>query len=284
MMLNELKSTFHSENSEFIFVDDHSSDGSWGELIELKQEFPSIKIIRLSKNVGQHLATVCGIQETSGKYVLTLDDDLIVKPQEFQKMLDYQKEKGFKVVYGEYKSQNTLSTGFLKKMYKTLSKVEGKNRGKGSSFRLIDGNLARTIARNHKSYVFIDELILWYTVEVGFIPVEVNPNATSKTRYSTQALFSRTFDLIMYSTDFPLRIVTIIGLLMSSINFIIGVFILYKKFVHKITEQGYASLIVSILFSTGLIILSIGIIAMYMRKLMRSQNNEPLFYISEKQC
>jgi hypothetical protein len=207
-----------------------------------------------------------------------------VKPEEFQKLLDCQKEKGFKVVYGEYKPHNAVSTGFLKKMYKTISKVEGKNRGKGSSFRLVDGDLARTIAMNHKSYVFIDELILWYTEEIGFVPVELNPNAMSKTRYSTKSLLTRTFELIMYSTDFPLRVVTIIGLLMSSINFCIGAFILYKKFVHKITEQGYASLIVSILFSTGLIILSIGIIAMYMRKLMRSQNNEPLFYISEKQC
>lgn len=284
LLWNELHSVFQFETTEFIFVDDFSVDGSWNELVELKKEFPLIKIIRLSKNVGQHLATVCGIQETSGKFVLTLDDDLIVKPKEFLKLLDYQMESSHKVVYGEYKSQNTFSTGLLKKIYKSFSKVEGKNRGRGSSFRLIDGDLARSLALNHKSYVFIDELVLWYTHEIGFVSVQSNLNPLTKSRYSKKSLFSSTFDLIMYSTDFPLRIVMFIGLFMSIINFCIGAFILYKKFVHKITEQGYASLIVSVLFSTGLIILCIGIISIYMRKLMRSQNNEPLFYISDKQC
>lgn len=284
LLWNELHSVFQFESTEFIFVDDFSSDGSWNELVDLKKEFQQIKIIRLSKNVGQHLATICGIQETSGKCVLTLDDDLIVKPQEFLKLFDYRKDTSLKVIYGEYKSKNSFSTGIIKKIYKSLSKIEGKNRGKGSSFRLIDGELARSMATNHKSYVFIDELILWYTDEIGFVPVEINQNSNTKSRYSKKSLFSSTFNLIMYSTDFPLRIVMIIGLFMSTINFCIGAFILYKKFVHKITEQGYASLIVSILFSTGLIILCIGIIAIYMRKLMRSQNNEPLFYISDKQC
>lgn len=283
-LITQLSSCFQHLSTEIILVDDFSADNSWLKMKELKKSIESLKIIRLSKNVGQHAATICGIRESTGKFVLTMDDDLVVQPEEFKKLISFQKETQHKVVYGEFSSNDNLALKGTKKIYKSLSRVEGKNRGRGSSFRLINGSLARTVAERHENFIFIDEILLWYTHEIGFVNVNRNEKATLKSRYTTKSLLNTTIGLIMYSTDFPLRVVTLIGVIMSSVNFLIGIFFLYRKLVHKIAEQGYASLIVSILFSTGLIILSIGIISMYLRKLLRNQNNEPLFYISEKEC
>jgi undecaprenyl-phosphate 4-deoxy-4-formamido-L-arabinose transferase len=283
-LIIQLNSYVKDKSAEVILVDDFSSDSSWFKLKELKKTFGNLKIIRLSKNVGQHAATICGVRESSGKFILTMDDDLVVKPVEFDKLIHLQQESNSKVVYGEFSTKDSLAIKRSKKIYKNLSRLEGKNRGRGSSFRLIDGELARQISEKHKNFIFIDEIILWYSEEIQFVEVERNPNTQNKSRYTAKNLVRTTLGIIIYSTDLPLKVVTVIGLLMSSINFLIGIFFLYRKLVDKIAEQGYASLIVSILFSTGLIIFSIGIISLYLRKLLRNQNNEPLYYISDKEC
>lgn len=270
--------------NEIILVDDFSSDLTWKTLKELKQKYPAIKIIRLSKNVGQHAATLCGINESLGEFVLTMDDDLNVLPIEFSKLIETRNLVSAKVVYGEFDAKLGWKRKLLTFLYKKASKIEGKNKGRGSSFRLIDGQLARTMAAQHSNFVFIDEFLLWYTDEVEFVQVEKNENASSISRYSTRDLIQKTGHLIMYSSDFPLKLVTYLGFLMSGVNLLIGVFFLYRKFIDKITEEGYASLIVSILFSTGLIIFSLGILSQYVRKILRNQNNEPLYYISDKEC
>jgi undecaprenyl-phosphate 4-deoxy-4-formamido-L-arabinose transferase len=283
-LIIQLNSYVKDKSAEVILVDDFSSDSSWFKLKELKKTYGNLKIIRLSKNVGQHAATICGVRESSGKFILTMDDDLVVKPIEFDKLIHLQQESNSKVVYGEFSTKDSLAINGSKKIYKNLSRLEGKNRGRGSSFRLIDGELARQISEKHKNFIFIDEIILWYSEEIQFVEVERNPNTQNKSRYTAKNLVRTTLGIIIYSTDLPLKVVTVIGLLMSSINFLIGIFFLYRKLVDKIAEQGYASLIVSILFSTGLIIFSIGIISLYLRKLLRNQNNEPLYYISDKEC
>ena len=275
---------FLSQDAEIIFVDDDSLDKSWEKLKALKAANNQLKIIRLSRNFGQHGATLAGINESNGDYILTIDDDLEVHPVEFIKLISEQSKTCAEVVYGEYTSRESFFRKVVKVLYKTLSKAEGRLKGKGSSMRLIQGNLARKIAKSHYSFVFIDEFLLWYTHEVEFVPVEKNKNQRSVSRYSTFDLFQKTSHLIMYSSDFPLKLVTYLGFIMSSTNLLIGLFFMYRKFIDKITEVGYASLIVSVLFSTGLIIFSLGILSQYVRKILRNQNNEPLYYISEKEC
>jgi glycosyltransferase involved in cell wall biosynthesis len=96
---------FKTESLEFIFVDDFSQDTSWEELKKIRAKDNRCKIIRLSKNFGQHAATLCGFAESKGEFVLTLDDDLEVLPIEFQKLIDKQKVTNAKVVYGEYQQK-----------------------------------------------------------------------------------------------------------------------------------------------------------------------------------
>ena len=88
----------------------------------------------------------------------------------------------------------------------------------------------------------------------------------------------------MYSTAIPLKAVTFTGFSLAAINFLIGIFFLRKYLIDKIEIKGYTSLIVSILFSTGLIIFCIGVIAQYMRAILTNLNNAPTYHISDKEC
>lgn len=281
-----LMNFFESQhNYEIIYIDDYSSDNSWQELNKLRNLYKNVTIVRFSKNFGQHAATICGFKYSKGDFVITIDDDLEVHPNQINKLITKQQETNCDLVYGLYEKINIQTAkGILSNIYKSLSKIEGKDKGKGSSFRLIKGELARKIAANHKQFVFIDELCLWYTSKLCFVNVESNKNFVEKRRYKISGLFRMTSTVIMFSSNFPLKMVTYIGLILSMSNFIIGSFYILRKIFFKVNIQGYTSLIVSILFSTGLIILCLGVLAQYMSKILKGVNNAPSYNEDEMQC
>ena len=272
-------------NYEIIYVDDASVDSSWEVLKKIKSGSSITTIIRLSKNFGQHSATICGFKYAKGYFVITIDDDLEVHPSEINKLIAEQKNTNADLVYGEYKKISPPAIrSFLTFIYKSISKLEGKQKGKGSSFRLIKKSLTDKLVSNHKQFVFIDELCLWYTNKLAFVTVPANPNYIAKKRYKMGGLFKLTSTVIMFSSDLSLRVVTAFGFILSSVNFIIGTIYLLKKFFFKIQVPGYTSLIVSILFSTGIIILCLGIIAQYLSQSLKSANNAPCYNEDEVIC
>jgi glycosyltransferase involved in cell wall biosynthesis len=285
-LCEELKHYFTSiqKNFEIIIVDDSSADNTWEILKKLKQNNKNIKIIRFAKNFGQHAATLCGFSFAKGKFVITMDDDLEIHPDQIAKLIEAQQQNDKDVVYGEYRKLNQpFFRGIFTKFYKWSSKiVEGKNKGKGSPFRIIKTELAHKLSSTHRHFVFIDELLLWYTSNISFIPVQPNPNYICKGGYSLGNLFKITTNVIMFSSTAPLKLVTNLGLSLATINFIIGLFYLIKKIVFHASAKGYTSIIVSILFSTGLIVLSIGVVAQYISKIMQDINQKPSYHISEK--
>ncbi len=270
---------------ELIYIDDFSSDGSWQVLKTLQEKFSDTTIIRFSKNFGQHSATICGFKHSKGDFVITIDDDLEVHPSQIEKLIEQQKVADSDLTYGLYKKLNAQPIKSLfTKAYKQLSKIEGKQKGKGSSFRLIKGSLARKIAENHRQFVFIDELCLWYTGKLLFVNVDPNINFIEKKRYRMVNLFKLTSTVIMFSSSFPLKLVTYLGLILSGVNFMVGIFYILRKSLFKVHVEGYTSLIVSILFSTGLIILCLGIISQYISQVLKGVNNAPSYNEDEVIC
>lgn len=284
-LYDELKTYFNSIHKSFevIIVDDASTDNTWDVLKKLKAENNNVKIIRFAKNFGQHAATLCGFSFAKGKFIITMDDDLEVHPDQISLLLKTQAEKDYDVVYGEYRKLNQpFFRGIITKIYKFFSKYEGKNRGKGSPFRLIKTELAHKLAETHKHFVFIDELLLWYTSNIAFTKTTANPNFIKKGGYSLGNLFRITSNVIMFSSTAPLKFVTNIGITLATVNFLIGLFYLTKKVLFRIPAPGYTSIIVSVLFSTGLIVLSVGIVAQYIGKILKDINKKPSYHISEQ--
>ncbi len=275
---------FQDFSHEIILVDDGSTDDTWETIHSLSQNVQTITALRLSMNFGQHPATLCGIQFSKGQHVITLDDDKEIHPSEAMKMIEQQKISGAAVVYGTFPSLDSFLIRSLKTVYRIVSRLNGKNRGQGSSFRLIDGELARKIVSSNHQFSFIDELILWYTNSIEFVPIKRSENQSTISRYKLPGLILTTINIMLFSSAIPLRLVTFFGFLLALINFIFGGIILFKKYVGKIEVDGYTSLIVSVLFSTGMIITCIGIIAMYLRHLLLKTNQKPLFHVAEKSC
>ncbi len=270
---------------EIIYVDDHSNDASWQVLKKIKTTHNNTTIIRLSKNFGQHSATICGFKHARGNFIVTIDDDLEVHPDETAKLITEQKRNNADVVYGEYRKLNiSFLRGLFTGIYKRLSKAEDQGKGKGSSFRLIKSTFTKKIAENHRHFVFIDELLLWYTRNMAFVDVPANRNYVPKARYKMGGLFSMAGNVILFSSTFPLKFVTRLGFILFFVNFLIGIYFFFKKFYIENEVPGYTSLIISILFSTGLIIFCIGILARYISHSIKNINNLPAYHEDEIIC
>lgn len=264
---------------ELIVVDDSNDLNSWRALGGLKSSL-TIKKIRLSKNFGQHPALLAGFEHVKGDVVMTLDDDHALLVPYLPQFIDAFLEDDQDIYYAQFSEKRPILRTVATKMYRIFSSFAGKNHGKGSSVRLMKSSLVHKITIEKRNVYFIDELVLWFTNGIYFYDLKVSlPLSTS--RYTLRQLLGLSLSKSYYASDRPLKFVAFLGALISLISFIFGLVVLYKKYVNKIEVEGYTSLIVSILFSTGLLMFSVGVLAMYVRQILLRLNHAPLFSVQE---
>jgi len=274
--------TEKQESCEVIFVEDRSRDGSWEVLKQLKAAHPdTITAIKLSKNFGQHNATLCGLGFTRGDFVITIDDDLQTPPSEIPKLIETMESNLVDLVYGYYPRKNhskvrNLGSSSLKKSSKWCDHA----RGAGSSFRLMTRDLARKIREHQQNFIYLDEILRWYTDDIIFTEVIHLPRKYKQSGYSFRKLLRLLANILLYYTMLPLKFLVWGGFVFSVVTFCYGVFHIVKKWFFNV-PLGYTSLIVAILFSTSIILFSLGVIGEYLSRIYRVQNRKPPFSISK---
>ena len=267
---------------EFIFVDDGSRDSSWEVLKQLKEKQPNIvTAIRLAKNFGQHSATFCGFNFAKGNFIITIDDDLQCPPEEIPKLVRVMEEADAELVYGIYnkKKQSLLRNIGSESFKKSASLVVGSSKD-GSSFRLISKNIIQKIIIHHQNFVFIDEILHWYTEYIALAFVEHHKRKYKSTGYSNRKIWGLVANLMYYYTTAPLKLMVYGGLISSVFFFILSVFFVLKKILLNV-PLGYTSLIVAILFSTSLILLCLGVIGEYLSRIYMVQSKKPLYSVKK---
>lgn len=271
-------------NYELILVDDGSKDNSW-EMIEVMKKRLGDKIIgvRLSKNYGQHNALVCGFTFARGELIVTMDDDLQHPPSEIAKLISKYRETQVDVVYGEYDNkQHGALRNAGGSFARRSSKIALGNFGKGSSFRLIKRSIIdQLIQHKNQANLFIDEILHWYTGRFEMVTVEHHQRKHGQSGYTFGRLVRMYFDTMVNYTAIPLKIMTWIGLASSVVTFALGVRFIFRKFMYDV-EPGFTAQIVTILFSTSLLMFCMGIIGQYLHKIYHMQSHRPSYSIDRK--
>jgi len=268
---------------EVIFVEDGGRDGSWKVLCELKEKHPEeITAIQLSRNFGQHNATFCGLSFAKGHYMITIDDDLQVPPEEIPKLIECYEKNDADLVYGVFtRKKHSTVRNVASKSFNQGSKRFHKGPGKGSSFRMMNSEIVHKILDHHQTFVFIDEIFLWYTERINFAPVDHDERRGKRSGYSSSKLLRLFTNITFYYSSVPLKLMVYTGLVFSILFFIIGAFYIYRKIIHDV-PLGFTSLIVAIMFSTGIILFSLGMIGEYLSRIYMVQNKKPPFTIKNK--
>jgi glycosyltransferase involved in cell wall biosynthesis len=268
---------------EVIFVEDCGPDNSWDVLVGLRKQFPGyISIIKLTHNYGQHAATMCGIAQANGNLIVTIDDDLQVLPKEIIKLYDRFLKTDADIVYGYFpKKQHSYWKNLGGSILQKYAQKHLNAPGKGSSFRLVKNGIGKKILNHHQNFVYIDEVMLWYAGNTEFVEVEHLQRENKKSGYNFIKLLKIAMKIILISTVTPLRIMIYGGFFFSLIGFIEGAYLIYRK-IFKNVPYGYTSIIVSILFSTSLLLFFLGILGYYMSRIYMSQNKKPPYLIKHK--
>lgn len=272
--LNKLGKSF-----EVLFVEDGGTDESWSELVRLKKQYSeTVSLVRLARNYGQNSATVCGIKLAKGAAVITIDDDLQTPPEEIVELITFQAKSDSDIVFGVTSEQSNpffkrLGSEMLKRIFTWADGAEI-----GSSFRYIAPNLKQQLAGQTHDQLFLNQVIHWYTERIDKVAVKHESRQEGRSGYSFFNLIGMALKLIFFYTDFPLRMMSISGLLIALVCFGIGIYYIYQKLVFG-AEAGFASIITAIFFATGLIMICLSVLGAYISRIYADRVRKPVYAI-----
>lgn len=267
---------------EVVFVEDCSVDGSWKAICDLRDQYPSdVVAVKLARNFGQHNATLCGFHHARGRFVVTIDDDLQVLPEDIGKLIEEQERSGADLVYGYFaEKQHGIVQNLGSWAIQKACEITFGSKGKGSSFRLIAGWLVQKVKSHQQSFVFIDGLLHWYTQYISRTLVRHEARRDGKSGYTLFKLIGLAAHMFFNFTTLPLRWVIYLGILSSTVSFAFGVVFFIRAFFYAV-PAGWSSLAVAIFFVGGIILLVLGIISEYISRIFSLTNERPQFSVKE---
>ena len=281
-LLEACEHSLSLDDTQIIFINDFSSDNSWEVLLQLKKQSQiDLILVSLASNFGQHAALFCGLQYAEGEYIVTLDDDLQHHPREIEKLAEAIESENADLVYGIYAQKEH---GALRNMgsvvFAAIVNKFASTPLQGSSFKLMRKSLVEKVLHHQHYNFYLDEVIAWYSKKTSFTQVEHGKRLHGSSGYSPVSLIKMSIGILLNYTALPLKFITGLGILSSLISFGVGIFYMYEK-LNNDAQVGFTAIIVSIFFSTGLILFSLGIIGEYISRIFLIQTGKPPFKIKE---
>ncbi|MFM7682454.1 MAG: glycosyltransferase family 2 protein [Bacteroidota bacterium] len=276
--INELQIT----NFEIVFVLDGITDNSKEFLLNKKKEIPQIKIIELSRNFGHHYAISAGLDNAEGDLIFLIDCDLEVSPKVLVEFKNVYDATNADVVYGIQKTRKGSFVerelgGLFWKTFNALS--DTKMPLNVITERLMTKKYLDALKSLGDKNLFLGGMMYW----VGFNQVSVEVNKAQREGLSSYG-FSKRFNLFIEAiTSFsekPLKMIFKLGLYITCGAFTAIFFMIVRKLlVPETILLGFTSIIVSILFSLGVLTSAIGLVGIYLSRIFKQTQNRPNYII-----
>jgi glycosyltransferase involved in cell wall biosynthesis len=279
-LYQEIENSLAGESFQVVFVDDCSIDNSWEILNEIKkQSTEKIVLVSLVNNAGQHAALFCGLLYAQGTYIVTLDDDLQHHPKEINKLFACAIEEKADLVYGIYeRKKHHIVRNIGSMFFAQLVNKFASTPLQGSSFKLIHKDVIEKVLQHQHFNFYLDEVLAWHSKKTSFATVIHAKRSVGSSGYSPVTLIKMSLQILLNYTAVPLKFITYLGLFSSMASFGFGLYYIYEKF-NSDAQMGFTAIIVSIFFSTGLILFSLGIIGEYISRIFLIQTGKPPFKI-----
>jgi undecaprenyl-phosphate 4-deoxy-4-formamido-L-arabinose transferase len=272
--------------SEVLLVHDCGPDRSDLTIRELAGQYRQIKPIWLTRNFGQHAATLAGMSSATGEWIITMDEDGQHDPADIGRLVDHALTQDLQIVYAQ--PVNTPPHGFFRNLTSRLSKHIGRAMmghdavGYFHSYRIVQGEIARSLAAYCGHGVYLDVGLLWLAGRVGRCPVRLRAEEGRASGYSVGRLLAHFWTMLLTTGTRPLRLITLLGVFSMATALLIGAYALYQKLAGNVEVQGWASLIIVVSFFSGCILVSLGMIAEYLAVSMGIAMGKPLYVIGTR--
>ena len=268
---------------ELLLVNDRGPDRSDEVIRELASLHDFIRPVWLSRNFGQHPATLAGMASSSGDWIVTMDEDGQHDPGDIGNFLDVALRSGSQLVYGDpvnpppHNMVRNGSSRLAKWVFSTF--LTGSSEVDFQSYRLILGEIGRSVAAYAGSGVYLDVAMGWVAGPTAACPVRLRDEGARRSGYTTRALLSHFVHLVLSSGTRALRMVSALGVLFALGGIAYAIYLLVVRVTSNAIPQGWTSTMVLVLLSTGAVLFSLGVIAEYVGVAVSMAMGKPLYLI-----
>ena len=282
--IRETVATRPGTDYEIVLVNDCSPDGVWQVIKKLANEDNHIKGICLAKNFGQHSALMAGYGQATGDYIISLDDDGQTPASESFKLVD-KLDEGYDVVYGYYKHSRQhlfrrFGTWVNKKMAEAI--IGQPKTLRTTSFFIMRKFIVDEIVRYPNPFAYISGLVFRATKSLGNVEVQHRRRLEGESGYTLAGLIGLWINGFTAFSVKPLRAATFIGVICALVGFLAGLYVVYQKFLNPEIPVGYTSMLATLLFVGGMIMLLLGLIGEYVGRIYISINQSPQYVVRER--
>jgi polyisoprenyl-phosphate glycosyltransferase len=280
-LLSVLKSL--TKDFEIIYVNDASPENDWIIVKRFAQKNKRIKGINLSRNFGQHAAITVGLQAASGNWIVVMDGDLQDQPEEIPKFYDKTHE-GFDIVLGQRTKRNDkwLKKFYSKIFYRVFSYLTDTVQDPSiGNFGVYNKKVIHAVLSMQDYYRFFPTMVQWVGFNITKVPIRHEERKHGTSAYSFGKMLKLAFSTIIAFSNKPLWLTVKLGILISTTAFVMGIDYLIRYFSGKIIVTGYTSLILSIWLLSGIIIIILGILGIYIGNIFDKAKNRPIYIKSE---
>lgn len=274
-----------SREFEIVLVEDGSPDRSWEAIARECERDPRVKGIRLSRNFGQHAAITAALAHARGRYVVVMDCDLQDDPADIPQLYRKARE-GFDVVFARKRQRRfgvlkNLTARAYYRLFQWLSGVRyDPNIG---SFSMLSRRVVEAFLRfgdYRRGYVMVLD---WLGFERGYVEVEHQDRYEGASSYSLGKLLVHALNITLTYSEKPLYVSVWVGLVLSLVAVLSGVVLVIRYFTSDVGENalGWTSLIVSLFFLSGLILMSLGVLGVYLSRIFEQVKHRPIFVVAE---
>jgi len=273
-----------SADFEIVFVEDCGGDKSWDIIMELSAIDRRVKGMQFSRNFGQHYGITAGMDVCTGQWAVVMDCDLQDRPEDIPRLYKRAQE-GYDVVLAlrTYRKDPPVKLFLSRCFYRIFGYLADIHYDyRVGNFRIISRRVIENFRHIREQLRFFSALVDWMGFPASSIEVVHAERNQGKSTYTFKKLWKLATDTIIAYSDKPLHLSIRFGFTMALLSFITGIGIIVRWFLYGSPVLGWSSIIVSLFFIGGILIMNLGIIGIYLGKTFDEAKKRPLYIISKR--
>lgn len=269
---------------EVILVNDGSPDGSWDVIAEKARTLPSVVALDMLQNYGQHHANLAGLRESTGDYVITMDDDL-QNPPDQALLLIAEAMTGKDVVFGQFETKQ--AAGYRRLGSKMIGAMNRRIFAQPddlvvSNFRILRRDVVNRICSSQTAYPYITGQALLYSRKRSNVTVRHEPRAVGKSNYSMVRILRLVLTILFSYSSYPLRLAATVGFGISAVSFLLGTFYLLAGLFGHTRVQGWTTTVVLLSIFNGFTIALLSMLGEYVVRTLNAVSAQDSYHVTSR--
>lgn len=269
---------------EVIAINDGSRDQTFEELVKAKANNDYLTVVDLSRNFGKEAAISAGLDFATGDAVIPIDSDLQHPPEVIIELIE-KWEEGAEVVLAKRVDRETdrpiqkLTANYFYKLHNRISDIDIP--ADVGDFRLMDRKVVEALKTLPETRRFMKGLFAWVGFRTTTVEYKVAPREHGTTSFNTWKLWNFALEGITSFSSAPLRVWTYLGCAVSALSFVYAAYLLIKTLFFGADAPGYASIMITVLFASGVQLIGIGVLGEYVGRIFAESKKRPVYIVRD---